>query len=142
MQAETTYNAILGRLINRKRLEKQANDPSENWSSAGMAKKMGISTSAWSRIERGDVSLSAEQLQRIAIIFNITPGEIMEEAESAKQALEKQGVNVRTAQEMKKEKQGKWGVALLAAGALAGLIGAALADNDSENDPQNKGRRR
>ena len=61
MKSETTYQAVLGRLIVQKRQEKQI-DQGE------MARHVGVSRSTWSRIEAGASALTMDQLAKAATV--------------------------------------------------------------------------
>ena len=87
MRNETTYQAVLGRLIAQKRKERTL-DQEE------MARRVGVSRSTWSRIESGSSTLSLDQLAKAAGALGMTMGELMLEADELVRELRRRGVEV------------------------------------------------
>ncbi len=87
MQAETSYPAIVGKIIENRRKAK-------NLRQAELAEKLGVTQSSWSRIERGQSGLSMEQLLKVSDILGTSPHEILADADYAKAGLESQGIRV------------------------------------------------
>jgi transcriptional regulator with XRE-family HTH domain len=124
LQPETTYPAILGRVLTEMRSRLGVDQ-------AELASRLGLNQSSWSRIERGETAVNIEQLTQIAEVLRVRPGTIVADADRAKDVLEKQGVKVhRMRVSMNKDsgqQTGKTnGMAMLGAAALGALVGAAL----------------
>lgn len=87
MKPETSYPAIIGRILEHSRKE------------AGLDQKviaegLGLTQSAWSRIERGQSGLSMEQLLRVSSILGKKPHEIIADADQATSRLKEDGITV------------------------------------------------
>lgn len=136
MRNETTYQAILGRLIARKRQERGM-DQEE------MAQRVGVSRSTWSRIEAGSSALSIDQLAKAANALDVSLGDLMLEVDDLVRELRKQNVEVHESREQVKSASAKAGgaaaVAFLGGAVLGGVITALLADRDANEKPDNKG---
>ncbi len=124
LKPETTYQAIVGRIIVKFRKELGAD---QNF----LAKAVGVTQSTWSRIERGDSSLSIGQLAKAAEHLRVNPSTILLEVESAVRELTKQGVIVRIIS-TQDAKSGN-GIAMIGAAALGALVGAAVAKSGGSN---------
>ena len=83
----TTYQAIVGEVIVLRRKDLGLNQ-------ADLAKKIGVSQSAWSRVEKGLSNLTVEQLTKVASVLGVAPNQIIAEADQAKVALELDGIQV------------------------------------------------
>lgn len=83
----TTYLAIVGQVIVLRRKDMGLNQ-------SDLAKKIGVSQSAWSRTEKGLSNLSVAQLIKVADTLEILPGEIIANADEAKIELERNGIQV------------------------------------------------
>lgn len=112
---QTTYQAVLGRVIEDLRKSKTALKQNE------IAQKIGITQSTWSRVTSGDTSITVELLDRIAKEFGVQGSEILKSTEKAIKQLESQGVLVSYKQE-----QLSSNTILLAGAALGALVVAAL----------------
>jgi len=88
LKPETTYQAVIGRVIVKFRKEPGVDQ-------AALAKGVGVTQSTWSRIERGESSLSIGQLAKAAEHLCVNPSTILLEVESAVKELRNQGVIVR-----------------------------------------------
>jgi len=132
MQAETTYLAVLGRVLaqKRKRLGRE-------WDQARAARQAGISRSTWSRLENGESAPDAIQLAQIADMFGTTAPEFLAEVERVCDGLRKRGVKVHMEKQKKTSVAGGIGLALLGTAALAGIAAAVLATDDSD-EPKKK----
>src|SRR3989304_6828751 len=60
-----------------------------------LATALGVSQSAYSRIEQGDTTISISQLRVIARRLGIAPGDLLREADGLAERLRMQGVEVR-----------------------------------------------
>lgn len=87
MQSETSYPAILGRILEH--LRKDA-----GYDQGELADKLGLTQSAWSRIERGQSGLSMEQLVKVSNVLNTKPHNIIADADYATEKLKNDGVTV------------------------------------------------
>lgn len=127
MQAETTYSAILGRVLaqRRKRLGRE-------WDQARAAQQAGISRSTWSRLENGESAPDTIQLARIAEMLGTTAPEFLAEVERVCNDLRERGVKVHMEKPKKVPAAGGFGLALLGTAALAGIAAAVLASDDSD----------
>ena len=83
----TTYQAIVGEVIVLRRKDMGLNQ-------ADLAQRIGISQSAWSRVEKGLSNLTVEQLTKVASVLGVAPNQIIAEADQAKVALQHDGVQV------------------------------------------------
>lgn len=107
----TTYNAVLGRLLIGYRNQLSLDQKK-------MSDALGMSQSAWSRIETGETSVTVAQLGRIAQLLNVAPQSIIEEVERAKLKLQSAGVEVM----LDKPKKEDMAMALLAGAALGVIL--------------------
>ncbi len=105
----TTYKAIVSEVIILRRKELGLNQ-------ADLAEKIGMSQSAWSRVEKGPSNLTVEQLTKVASALEVAPNHIIAEADQAKIALEHDGIQVA------ETKSDATGWLLLGAAALALVI--------------------
>ena len=87
MQAETSYPAIIGRVLERHRKE-------AGYDQGNIAEALGLTQSAWSRIERGQSGLSFEYLVKFCEILNTEPHKIIEDADYAAKKIKANGVVV------------------------------------------------
>lgn len=83
----TTYQAIVGEIIVQRRKERGLNQED-------LAQKVGMSQSAWSRVEKGESNLSLEQLAKVSTALKIKPHDLIAEADKVREALEKNKVKV------------------------------------------------
>lgn len=61
-----------------------------------LAELMEISPSAWSRVEKGETSLTATQLRALSKIFSISSDEIFKLVDEAEVGLRKKGVDIKS----------------------------------------------
>lgn len=87
MQPETSYPAIIGRILEHHRKE-------AGYDQGGIAEALGLTQSAWSRIERGQSGLSLEYLVRFSEIVKTEPHKIVEDADYASKKIKADGVMV------------------------------------------------
>ena len=130
MRNETTYQAVLGRLIAQKRKER-------NLDQEEMARRVGVSRSTWSRIEAGSSTLSLDQLAKAAGALGITMGELMLETDEIVRVLRQQDVEVHDSRDQVRSARpgGAAAVAFLGGAVLGGIIAAMLADGHSGKGP-------
>ncbi len=125
-QAETTYNAILGRVIARLREQKGI-------SRDEICKQLSVSVSTWSRIERGEsAGISIDQLTKIAKVLGTTPGDIFARADQVHKDLLALGWKVHNEPAKKVSKTAKTGIALVGLAALTGFVVNAMKNFDKE----------
>lgn len=115
MNAGTTYSAIVGNVI------KQLRD-TQFITQGDMAKKMGISQAAWSKLESGKSTLSTAQLAKVADFLNVPANQIMHYADDAVANFKAEGMTV-TYDNKEAENSG---LMLLGAAAIGALIAAVL----------------
>lgn len=84
-----------------------------------MAKALGLSQSAYSRLEQGQTAMSVIQLRAIAAQLKSWPGALMQDAERYAAQLQQQGVIISD------EKPDSAAGVLIALGILAALVAAA-----------------
>ncbi len=131
MKSETTYSAILGRILAQER-KKAGMDQ------AKIAGKTGINRSTWSRMENGEVTPDALQLNKIANALGTTPEKFITEANDAQKHLERKKISVRMVNERPDKSSNKVGAFLIGA-ALGALITAlATAKDSSETPPEDE----
>ena len=124
MKLETTYSAVLGKILAQKRKNK-------GWDQATVAQKTDINRSSWSRMENGESTPDAIQLAKIAGVFGTTSPELIAEVESVKKQLERQKIKVHMAKAKEiPEKNNKLGVFMLGA-TLGAIIAALIAGKNS-----------
>ena len=87
MRLATTYQAVLGRLIVRKRQERQMDQGT-------LARHIGVDRSTWSRIETGSSPMKIDQLAKAAEKVSLSVGELTTEADNVVRELRKQNVRV------------------------------------------------
>ena len=131
MKSETTYQAVLGRLIAQKRQEKQI-DQGE------MARHVGVGRSTWSRIEAGTSALSMDQLTKAASKLDLSLGELMLEVDDVVRELRQKNVNVLDSRDQTSvAKMGKAAAAtvvFLGGAVLGGIIASIMAAKDANED--------
>ena len=116
MMQHTTYAAVVGHSIRQLREQ-------EGLDQEAMAKGLSITQPSWSRIERGDVAISIEQLSKIAAILRTTPSAIVAQADNAAEALLKLDVQVESD---RSNARGTSGGDIIVAAALGAIIAFAL----------------
>lgn len=82
-----TYSALVGRIVtqHRESLHKKQSD---------MAAAIGLSQSAYSRLESGDSVMNVAQLRNVAMQLGIEPNHLLRTVDSYEAELRRQGVNV------------------------------------------------
>lgn len=83
----TTYPALVGNVLGRLRKIR-------NLDQGKFAEQLGLSQSAWSRIERGVAVINVEQLTNAATMLDVTAGEVLTETDAAKREFEAGGGRV------------------------------------------------
>jgi len=111
----TTYSILVGNVISRWR-------KIQNFDQTALAQEVGVSQSTWSRIERGQIAITAEQLLRVADALGGQPTTILAEADRLRSEL-KNKENVEVVSSKEAEGMGV-GAALLTAAAIGVLIAA------------------
>lgn len=115
MQAETSYPAILGRVLEHLRKEKGLDQ-------ADVSACLGLTQSAWSRIERGQSGISMEQLVKVGELLLKKPHEILADTDLASEQLEQEGVLIHPNVIAKPNNM----MAIIGLVALGGLVAAIL----------------
>lgn len=119
----TDFAAILGWVIASAR---QARQPP--LSQMALAAAVGLTQSAWSRIERGENALNMTQLRKAARELGMSAVRLLDEAERTAADLRRAGVEVLEERPAKpaRGRGGKAALALAAGAALTGLVIGAL----------------
>lgn len=112
----TTYPAILGAILGQLRTR-------SGLSQQELAGRIGVSQPTWSRIEKGAISPTIEQLALAGAELGLPPGDILREADRAVKEITRQGIHVETARATKPLSNGQ---VLIAAAALGLLVAALL----------------
>ena len=107
-----TYGALVGQVLHNYRKQTGADQ-------ALIAQALGITQSAYSRIEKGHSAMSLTQLRTVAGQFGIMPSSILSEVDGYAEQLGFQGV------EVSNEKEVSPGAILVALGILAAIFAAA-----------------
>ncbi|OYU30218.1 MAG: hypothetical protein CFE39_14575 [Comamonadaceae bacterium PBBC2] len=135
LQNVTTHQAVLGAVIARLRGE-------SGLKQTDLAEALGITPSAYSRMEKGESAMSTEQLRLLAERLKVTASHILELTDEASAALsENSGVSVKS---LSRE---AWGAGAMVAAGFMPIAGAALGalvgnllqkhfDKDKKNDAQ------
>ena len=106
-----TYTALLGQIL-------QYHRQRVGLSQAGVAAALGILQPAYSRIEKGDTSITVAQLRIVARTVGMNAAQLVQEAEIWAENLRRQGVPVTDEKEVPKAAL-VVGLAILAAALLA-----------------------
>lgn len=116
----TSYSAVVGQVLINLRTEKDIKQ-------GALAQAVNVGQPTWSKIEKGEVALSVDQLVRASRYLDVTPSEVLEWAEQAVNKIQDEEkaevLNDRPVDV--KAKSNNAGAVLLGAGALAALIWAA-----------------
>ncbi|MCP4323830.1 MAG: helix-turn-helix transcriptional regulator [Alteromonadales bacterium] len=121
LKPEATYQAVVGGVLVKLRKELGVDQML-------LAKAIGVTQSTWSRIERGESSLSVAQLAKAAEYLRVNSSTVLLEVESAVKQLRKRGVSIAVASSQ--DAKSKTGIAMIGAAALGALIGAALKNKE------------
>ncbi|PVE42863.1 helix-turn-helix domain-containing protein [Limnohabitans planktonicus] len=114
LQNVTTHQAVLGAVIARLRGE-------SGLKQTDLAEALGITPSAYSRMEKGESAMSTEQLRLLAERLKVTASHILELTDEASAALsENSGVSVKS---LSRE---AWGAGAMVAAGFMPIAGAAL----------------
>jgi transcriptional regulator with XRE-family HTH domain len=115
----TSYSAIVGQVLSNLRQERDIKQ-------GDMSAAVNIGQSTWSRIEKGEVALSIDQLARAAKRLGCSPSDVLTWADQAAAQMQQDKVEVLNDRPVDvKEKTNNTGALLLGAGALAAIIWAA-----------------
>lgn len=117
---KTTYPAILGQVIEEKR-------KNLGLGQGDLAKALDISQPSWSRIEKGQSVINAEQLNAVAEALGEQTHVLLEAVDKRVKLLKEGGVEVVTSKQLKQTKDGPGVGTVLAGAALAGFILALIA---------------
>ena len=128
MQAEISYNSILGQIFRQKRTK-------GGFDQEQIGKRMGITGSSWSRIETGDSAVSIDQINKFAQIVGCNSWEILQEADNIAHELKKSGykIHYETVREVKKKKVNGLGLAILGGTTLAAIVASALISSSAKS---------
>lgn len=112
----TTYPAIVGRILSNLR-EGKGKEQKD------LAASLGLSQSAWSRIERGETALTIEQLAIVARELGRKSGFILGKADEAVERARHQGIEVEYTRALVEEQKE---LVLIGVAALAVIVAAVL----------------
>lgn len=87
-EAVTTSSAVLGAVLIKLRAQKGLKQ-------SDLAEMVGVGTSTWSRVEKGEAELSIDQLRLTAKALGYNAGQIIEIAEAAEEEAIKSGITLR-----------------------------------------------
>jgi len=90
----TTYQSVLGAIINSQRSERVP-----SITQAEIAEQLNITMSTWSRIERGESSLSLEQMVKLAAFLDLPLSVLFKLVEERIEHLRAQGISVAVSKE-------------------------------------------
>jgi DNA-binding XRE family transcriptional regulator len=113
-KASLTYAMLVGRIVEHHRTHRPV-----QIHQLQMAQALGISQSAYSRLEQGQSGMSVTQLRMIAEQLGTTSDVLLHQTEQYARRLRQQGVSVTD------DKQGSPAGVLIALGILVALIAAA-----------------
>ena len=116
LRPSTTYRAVLGKVLELQRKSLQ-------WNQEEVAKRLGTSQSAWSRVETGQSNLSVEELAVVAHVLETSSEAVLRDVQRSVEHLQKRGVMVLIGQPKAEDNTG---AALLGAAALGALLVAIL----------------
>ena len=117
LKPETTYQAVVGGILFKLRKKQQIDQRL-------LAKAIGVTQSTWSRIERGESTLSIGQLANAAEYLGVNASSVLLEVENVVKELRERGVTIKVTSAQ--DSKSKAGIAMIGAAALGVLIGAAL----------------
>ncbi len=140
----TTEQAIVGAVIAKLR-------EARGMTQKDVVEKMETSESAWSRVEKGDTSLSVVEFNRLTKILGISSDEILKLVDESKVALIAKGVDVKSTGAAKDWKGSSVAGGLTSTGMLpvygtllfglvGGVIGAGISVYKTLTDEQDKGK--
>jgi len=111
LKGAISYGAIVGQLLKHYR-------EARGIKQAEVAKALGLTQSAYSRLENGDSAMSLTQLRQIARVIEVNPEGILAKAETHAQNLVQRGVKVT------EEKPTNTAAILIGLGILLALLAA------------------
>ena len=82
-----TYSGVLGAVLARHR-------DARGLTQGQLAEAVGLSQSAWSRVENGATSMTADQLALAAAALRSSPGALVADADATAASLRRRGVDV------------------------------------------------
>ncbi|MBF2756040.1 MAG: helix-turn-helix transcriptional regulator [Gammaproteobacteria bacterium AqS3] len=144
---ETTYPAIIGQVVRYLRTKARKKEGKEVIDQGTLAEEIGLSRSAYSRIETGEVAPNIEHLAKIAGALDTSLSTIFSMADDIADQLRDSGYiiheealgKIKRTQDEKPESE-KEGVGLgglviaTALGAIVGGLAAAFLSKDSDDD--------
>ena len=116
MKPFTTYPAIVGALLATARTR-------QGLDQRGLAEKLGLSQSSWSRIERWNSMLAMDQLYKASLALRTKPSKVLEDADWVASQLRRNGVFV---SDGRQEEAIKQGLAVIGFAALCVLLAKLL----------------
>lgn len=111
VQPTISYGAVVGQVILQHRKLAKLDQ-------LALAEALGISQSAYSRLEKGESSMTLAQLRAVALRLGCSPGDLIHDADRLEANLRASGVIVT------EKKDDQPGAILLALGILAAVIAA------------------
>jgi transcriptional regulator with XRE-family HTH domain len=115
MSAGTTYAAIIGNVIKQLRGQQSV-------SQGELAKKMGVTQAAWSKLESGKSNITTTQLAKVADFLNIEANQITRYADDSATDFRAKGMKVT----YDNKEADSIGLMLLGAAAIGGIIAAII----------------
>ncbi len=115
MQAGTTYSAVIGGVIKQLRESRSINQ-------GVMAKSMGVSQAAWSKLESGKTTITTAQLAKAADLLEIEANKIIQYADQTVSDFKANKISV----SYDNKEAESMGLMLLGAAAIGALIATII----------------
>ena len=114
----TTYSTLVGQVLAQTRRHTGVTQ-------TDIAHALDLSQSAWSKIERGAVSINVEQLRRAASVLGCSPSQILKAADDATNSAQRRGIRI----EPQRRDDVPVGLVLAGIAVLTAIAAAAVAKN-------------
>lgn len=115
MKPIATYPAVVGQVLAKHR-------KSRSITQQQIAQKIGVGQTAWSKIEKGIVPITVEQLALVAAVLGTTPGELLGQADAVVTEANRRGFRVLP----KRVSDDSLAIAVVGVTALAILVAAVI----------------
>lgn len=115
MRPIATYPAVVGQVLAKHR-------KSRSITQQQIAQKIGVGQTAWSKIEKGTVPITIEQLALVAAVLGTTPSKLLAQADAVVEEARKRGFRVFP----KRVTDESLAIAVVGVAALALLVAAVI----------------